>query len=196
MTRRTSIRLGLAVVGVIVVIVAAASFANASGRTSLHDVGGGTADAGSAVADPGVAIRPISGSAIAEPAWCCTSGSAPGLTVSGQATVQGEGATARDEAIAQAVADATDQAKAAAQAANITLGKILDMQVAAPPYAYPYPVAAGTSTSVGVPAAETNAASAPSGTGTACPGRAVCAPTPIPVPIETYASVTITWAIG
>lgn len=87
-----------------------------------------------AVTPPDVAVK----SGIAAPAWCCgTTGSVPGLTTYGQATVDAEGTAARDAAIAAAVQDATSQANAAADAAGITLGAIIDMQVSAAPYYYP-----------------------------------------------------------
>ncbi|HET7929761.1 MAG TPA: SIMPL domain-containing protein, partial [Actinomycetota bacterium] len=77
------------------------------------------------------------GSSIASPAWCCTNGSVPGLTVMGQATINDQGSAARDAAIAEAVADATDQARAAADAAGIQLGAVLDLQVSAMAAVYP-----------------------------------------------------------
>src|SRR6185295_2813139 len=80
-----------------------------------------------------------SGVGIAAPAWCCgTSGMVPGLTTVGQATIDGQDPAARDAAIAAAVKDATSQANAAADAAGIQLGTIVDMQVSVMPYsAYP-----------------------------------------------------------
>ncbi len=49
-------------------------------------------------------------------------GSLAGVTATGQAQLEGQGDEVRDAAIAQAVADARDQADAAALAAGITLG--------------------------------------------------------------------------
>ena len=119
-------------------------------------------------------------SGIAAPAWCCgTSGYVPGLTTYGQATVDGQGAAARDTAIAIAVKDATAQADAAAGAAGITLGAIIDMQVSAMPY-YAYPM-------MGVA----------SGTSGSSPGSAGSGGMePAPDPSFGSVSVTITWALG
>ena len=63
----------------------------------------------------------------------------PGLTTVGQATIDGHDPAARDVAIAAAVKDATAQANAAADAAGIQLGAIIDMQVSVMPY-YAYPM--------------------------------------------------------
>ena len=129
--------------------------------------------------------------------WCCVNGSGPGITVTGQATVHGRGTTARDDAIARAVADATDQANAAAHAAGITLGSIVDMQVSAPPYPYAIPAVGaagaepGSSGSVSSGSSGTSVASGPM-----CPMSAPCAPVGIMLPYQVDASVTITWSIA
>jgi Protein of unknown function (DUF541) len=87
---------------------------------------------------PVATIAPTAeGSSIASPAWCCTTSSVPGLTVMGQAMIKDPGSAARDAAIAEAVVDATDQAQAAADAAGIRLGAVLDMQVSAMAVVYP-----------------------------------------------------------
>ena len=127
---------------------------------------------------------------------CCPGYSSSGLTTSGQASVRGQGTAARDAAITKAVADATDQAKTAANAAGITLGAIIDMQVSSPYFAYPMGVSSSGSEAV-----------ASSGSGTAVPvggalgfpssGSAPGAPMlPAPAQVQTFASVTITWSIG
>jgi hypothetical protein len=153
------------------------------------------------------------GSVMAPVSWCCPGTSPSGLTVTGQASVRGQGREARDSAITQAVADATDQAETAASAAGITLGKIVDIEVSSS--GYPYPLTAGDSTGAeGAAGASGTIVCRPggcpaSGGGIACPGVAECAPTAIvcadsapcpttiaPAPAETFASVTITWAIG
>ncbi len=132
---------------------------------------------GIAVSPPDVAV----GSGIAAPAWCCgTSGYVPGLTATGQGTVDGQDPSARDAAIAAAVKDATAQATAAADAAGITLGAIIDMQVSAMPYYYPM---MGTA----------------SGTSGSSPGSPGGGGGMEPAPMDPYfgsVSVTITWSLG
>jgi hypothetical protein len=133
---------------------------------------------------------------------CCSGSGSTGLTASGEGTVQGQGTSARDEAIAKAVADATDQAKAAAKAAGITLGPIVSLQVSASGYSYPYPVieqggtatgkAVGTNTTTGVIAPIVTGVEPD--TGSTSPG-APGAPGSVG-PVQTYASVTITWSIA
>jgi len=134
------------------------------------------------------AIAPMAeGSSIASPAWCCTTGSVPGLTVMGQATIKDQGSAARDAAITEAVADATDQAQAAADAAGIHLGAVLDMQVSA--MAVVYPMEGTVLPDSGIPVESTGS----SGAGSE-PGATGAGATP-----DRYlgsATVTITWAIG
>ena len=125
---------------------------------------------------------------IASPAWCCATGPVPGLTVMGQATIKDQGSAARDAAIAEAVADATDQAQAAADAAGIHLGAVLDMQVSA--MAVVYPMEGTVSPDSGVAVGSTGSLGAGSepgatGTGVVTPDRYLGS-----------ATVTITWAIG
>jgi hypothetical protein len=94
------------------------------------------------------------------------------------------------------VADATDQAKAAATAAGVTLGAIIDMQVSAPYFAYPMEASAVGS---GTVASSGSGVEVPIGSaiGYASGGSAPGAPPiPTPYPIQTFASVTITWSIG
>jgi hypothetical protein len=152
-------------------------------------------------------------SVMAPVSWCCSGTSPSGVTVTGQASVKGQGKDARDSAITQAVADATDQAETAANAAGITLGKIVDIQVSSSGYPYPM-TAAGSAGAEGSAGASGTFVCRPggcseSGGGVACPGTAACVPTAIacgdsapcpttiaPAPVETFASVTITWAIG
>jgi Protein of unknown function (DUF541) len=173
----------------------AGSSGESSGSTAEGPSGAGafgvpTSGAASTASGVGpVAAIPTTaeGSSIASPAWCCTSGSVPGLTVMGQATIKDQGSAARDAAIAQAVADATDQAQAAADAAGIHLGAVLDLQVSAMAVVYPMEgnvapdsgIAVGSTGSWG-----TGSEPGPSGTG-ATPDRYLGS-----------ATVTITWAIG
>jgi Protein of unknown function (DUF541) len=137
---------------------------------------------------PGAAIAPMAeGSSIASPAWCCTTGSVPGLMVMGQATIKDQGSAARDAAITEAVADATDQAQAAADAVGIHLGAVLDMQVSA--MAVVYPMEGTVQPDSGIPVESTGT----SGAGSE-PGATGAGATP-----DRYlgsATVTITWAIG
>ncbi|MGH2577501.1 MAG: SIMPL domain-containing protein [Actinomycetota bacterium] len=106
----------------------------------------------------------------------------------GQATIKDQGAAARDAAIAEAVADAADQAKAAADAAGIQLGAVLDLEVSAMPIVYPMEGIAYPDAEIATGSADATTGAA-SGPGTTGPG----------VPPDQYlgsATVTITWAIG
>jgi uncharacterized protein YggE len=141
-----------------------------------------TVSTGVAVSGTGSVGAPdgVVSSGIALPAWCCGSSSyVPGLTTVGQATVDGQDSAARNAAIAAAVQDATDQASAAADAAGIQLGAIIDMQVSATPYFYPM-MGTASGTSPGSPA------SGSSGGGME----------PARVPYLGSVTVTITWALG
>ena len=170
---RTSLRL-LAALAVAVTLLAAGGWASAAGRPAQVPL-----------------ARSVDSSAV--PAtWCCPDGAGQGITVTGQASVHGRGATARDDAIASAVADATDQAKAAASAAGVTLGKIVDMQVSTSPFAVPV-YAGGSSSGAGV-APPSDPVGSTTCIGIACPNNAECACPAMPV--QQSASVTITWAIG
>jgi Protein of unknown function (DUF541). len=135
--------------------------------------------------------------ASSSPVWCCVDGQTPGLTVTGEGQVHGRGTDARDAAIARAVADATDQAKAAADAAGVTLGAIVDMQVSSPQYPYAVPEAVSGSSIPGPPADAGSSGASAGAPGGACPMTTSCdGPIVMPVPFAAYASVTITWAIG
>jgi uncharacterized protein YggE len=107
--------------------------------------------------------------------------------VMGQATIKDQGSAARDAAITEAVADATGQAQAAADAAGIHLGAVLDMQVSA--MAVVYPMEGTVQPDSGIPVESTGssvAGSEPGATGAgATPDRYLGS-----------ATVTITWAIG
>ena len=151
---------------------------------------GGWASAAGRPADtpPASAANAPAASAI----WCCPDGAGQGLTVTGQSSVSGRGTTARDQAIAKAVTDATDQATAAASAAGVTLGQIVDMQVSTSPF--PIPVYAGAGSSGGGVAPASGAGRATTCIGVACPNNAECACPQVPA--QQSASVTITWAIG
>ena len=129
-----------------------------------------------------IAVSPpdaVVGSGMVAPTWCCgSSGTVPGLTTYGQATMDGQGQAARDAAIAAAVKDATAQANAAADAAGIQLGAIIDMQVSAMPYIYPMAEDVG-------------------GVSTGAPGSTGMAkPAPRPDPYLGSVSVTVTWSLG
>jgi Protein of unknown function (DUF541) len=167
-------RIGATVIASALVLVVAAATALGQTRPSHETSGAAQAPQSSAVA----------GAAIAEPAWCCATGSVPGITVTGQATIKDESTAARDAAIAEAVADAADQARAAADAAGTPLGEVLDMQVSAMPVVYPMTeaapqpgVAVGSGSSIG--------GADPGATGPDAP-----------VWYQGSATVTITWAIG
>lgn len=126
----------------------------------------------------------VTGAAIAEPAWCCTTGSIPGITVTGEATIKDESTAARNAAIAEAVADAIDQAKVAADAAGTQLGEVLDMQVSAMPVVYPM-IEAAPQPGVAVGSGSSSGGADPGATGPDAPVRYLGS-----------ATVTITWAIG
>jgi hypothetical protein len=184
-----------------------ASAANAFGQTgssyepSGPATGGPTGAEASGVTSSGTAsnasgVGPVAAtttataevSSIASPAWCCATGPVPGLTVMGQATIKDQGSAARDAAIAEAVADATDQAQAAADAAGIHLGAVLDIQVSA--MAIVYPMEGTVSPDSGIAIGSTGSSGAGSepgatGTGVVAPDRYLGS-----------ATVTITWAIG
>jgi uncharacterized protein YggE len=128
-------------------------------------------------------------SSIASPvAWCCTSGSAPGLTAMGQATIKERGEGARDAAIAEAVADAMDQAKTAADAAGIQLGVVLDLEISAMPIVYPME---------GIAPADAGIAAGSAGGATQGMSGPVTSDPAVP-PDQYFgsATVTVTWAIG
>jgi uncharacterized protein YggE len=109
--------------------------------------------------------------------------------------VAGASAAARASAIARAAADAESQAKAAAKGAGISLGRIINVDVSGPSYLYPLPL--GAAANAGLPG---GTSAAPGSSGAASPGRPIpaCrAGSPWPYPgASTYATVTITWAIG
>ena len=188
--RRTSLRSVVALVAAVSVLAVAWGGANALASGTVRPNGAGTAStAGIAT---GIALTPkgVPTDGALPIAWCCPNGGLTGLTVTGQASVHGQGTSARDAAIAQAVVDATDQAKAAAGAAGLSLGRILDLQVSAPPYAYPMGMEASGS-GVSPPADGSSV-----GSGVACPESSPCPPIAMPVRVESFASVTITWSIG
>jgi len=189
--RRYPARLSLALAAAALVLVIGA--ATAFGQdvapfdpASANASGGATVSSGVSVSGTAVASSPDLGvsTAIGAPAWCCeTSSGVPGLTVYGQANVDGQDAAARDAAIAAAVKDATAQANAAADAAGIQLGPIIDMQVSAMPVFYP--MAEGVPTATSAPGSSTGSSA---GGGTE--------PVPDPAPYFGSVSVTITWSIG
>ncbi|MGZ5213288.1 MAG: SIMPL domain-containing protein [Actinomycetota bacterium] len=184
-SRRYPARLVLALAAAALVLVIGAASAFGQGAAPSGDPSGGggvsgtTGSMGIGVGTT-IAVPPDSpvASGIAAPAWCCgTSGYVPGLTVIGQATVDGQDPSARDVAIAAAVQDATAQANVAADAAGIQLGAIIDMQVSAMPYFYPM---MGTT----------------SGSSGSSPGSGGGGMEPAPDPYFGSVSVTITWSLG
>ncbi|MGH3626681.1 MAG: SIMPL domain-containing protein [Sciscionella sp.] len=164
----------LAVAGVVLVIGSVA----ASGQTAqppIPTIGTGTSGS-SGFAVSGTAVAGTTGvvsSGISAPVWCCgATATVPGLTAAGQATITGRGTAARDAAIVKAVQDATEQAQAAAGAAGIQLGPIVDLQISSAPMVYPLAVGAGS----------------PSGPAGSDPAQ--------PVPYLGSVCVTITWSLG
>ena len=196
-------RIVMTVVACAVLLIAAAASAlgqtgssrDPSGPAAEGPTGAGTsgvANSGTASHASGIgpvaAVTPtLEGSSIASPAWCCTTGYVPGLTVMGQATIKDQGDAARDAAIAEAVADATDQAQAAADAAGIHLGAVLDMQVSA--MAVVYPMEGTVSPDSGIAVGSTGSSGAGSEPGATGPDAT-------PDRYLGSATVTITWAIG
>ncbi len=180
-SRRYPGRLLLALASAVAVLVIGAAAAWGQSAPSDSPSTGGVVSGSSGSSGVGIssgtAVARSAGivsSGIAVPAWCCgTTGSVPGLTVLGQATVDGQDTATRDAAIARAVQDATDQAHAAADAAGIQLGAIIDLQVSAMPFFTPMMEGAGGSSP-----------GSPSG------GMAN------PMMYQSSVSVTITWAIG
>jgi hypothetical protein len=161
--------------------------ASASGVTS-SGTASNASGVGPVAATTTATAEGSSTTSIASPAWCCATGPVPGLTVMGQATIKDQGSAARDAAIAEAVADATDQAQAAADAAGIHLGAVLDIQVSA--MAIVYPMEGTVSPDSGIAIGSTGSSGAGSepgatGTGVVAPDRYLGS-----------ATVTITWAIG
>jgi hypothetical protein len=155
------------------------------------------AGAGTGVASAGTGtdvVTAVTSPTVSYPTWCCSAGNPLGLTVTGEATVRGNDATARSAAIASAVADAEAQAKAVAHAAGISLGRIINIEVSTPYYPYPIPLGAARAGNTTNPPPATGASGAPgSGAPTPeCPAGSECA---YPA-ATTYASVTVTWAIS
>jgi Protein of unknown function (DUF541) len=148
-----------------------------SGSPSTGGGSSGSSGSSSVSVSSGTAVATSAGIAstgIAAPAWCCgATGSVPGLTVVGQATVDGQDPAARDAAIASAVQDATDQAQTAAAAAGVDLGAIIDLQVSAMPFFTPMMGGA-------------------SGSSPGSPGGG----TTEPMSYQGAVTVTITWSLG
>jgi len=144
------------------------------------------ASSGVAVSTPAPSVAPI------EPSfpWCCSGPSGPGLTVTGQASVNGRGTSGRDQAIAKAVADATDQATAAAEAAGVTLGRTLNMEVFASE-AYPCPVA-GEFGATGIAGPTIDGSTPSSGAVVSCQPSVACPAQPC---TGSYATASMTWSI-
>ena len=174
----TRLVLAIAIAATVLVIGAAAAFGQGAPRSDQPVSGGGVSGMpGTTITSPpDVAVS--SGIGIAAPAWCCgPAGAVPGLTTFGQASIDGQDPAARYAAIAAAVKDAKAQAIAAADAAGIQLGSIIDMQVSVmPSYAYPMVGAA-------------------SGSSPGSPGGGGMEPAPAPDEFQGSVSVTVTWAL-
>jgi Protein of unknown function (DUF541) len=181
-SRRSPVRLvlAIAIAATVLVIGAAAAFGQGAPRSDQPVSGGGDSGIpGATIASPPDGVV-SSGVGIAAPAWCCgASGSVPGLTTVGQATIDGQDPAARDAALAAAVKDATAQANAAADAAGIQLGSIIDMQVSVMPY-YAYPMMGAAS------------GSSPGSPG----GGGGTEPAPAPDVFQGSVSVTVTWGLS
>ena len=124
-------------------------------------------------------------------------GSLAGVTATGQAQLEGQGDEVRDAAIAQAVADAREQADAAALAAGITLGKVIDLDISAPPF-YPVPLPAGAEggkAGGGAPGSTGSTGAAPVAPIPTCYPDVPCDDTPEFQPM-TFVTVTITWEVA
>ena len=167
-------RIVVTVIASALVLVFAA--ATALGQTRSSDEPSGSAQAPQSAA--------VASAANVAPAWCCETGPIPGITVTGQATIKDEGTAASDAAIAEAVADATDQAKVAAEAAGTQLGEVLDMQVSAMPVVYPM-IEAAPQPGVAVASGSSSGGADPGATGPDAPVR-----------YQGSVTATITWAIG
>lgn len=176
----TRLVLALSIAAAVLVIGAAAAFGQGAPRSDQPVSGGGVSGMPGTSVDPPPYGAVSSGIGMAAPVWCCgTPGAVPGLTTFGQAAIDGQGQGARDAAIAAAVKDATGQAAAAADAAGIQLGSIIDMQVSVmPSYAYPM-----TGTASG---------SSPGSPG----GGGGMEPAPVPDIVQGSVSVTVTWALS
>ena len=191
MVSRIPIRAGVAVAASLMVIVVGAGIGGASTSSSSPPI---TRTILSSPRDDAVSIPapPVTRLESSLP-WCCDGASGPGLTVTGQANVNGQGANGRDQAIAQAVADATDQATAAAEAAGVTLGQVIDMEVSAF-MPYPCPVAGGVGgTAIAGPTAIGGGSSPSQGAIAECEPSVPCPAQPC---AGAYATVTMTWSIG
>ena len=176
-------RLGLALGAVAALGLFAGGTASSSLAATVLTVG--ASGSGSAIACPAIeGANSTIGCGGYPIAWFPPNGMLPGITVTGQAVLNGSGPKIRDEAIRMAVADAKEQAEVAADAAGAKLGQVMSMQVSGSGYPYPIGIAAdgGASTAIGSvsPACEK---------GAACPPNVVA-------PVQTFVSVTITWALG
>ena len=101
--RRTSPRSIVALVAVVSVLAiawgGASALASGTGRPNGADT------ASTAGTTTGIALPPggLPNDGALPIAWCCPDGGVTGLTVTGKASVHGQGTSARDTAIAQAV---------------------------------------------------------------------------------------------
>lgn len=175
-----------------IVVGARGYISGPSARRYGRDAGGGRpGQPGRHVADQRRRFR------ASTPAWCCSTANATGVTATGQGSARGSGPGARAKAIAKAIADAKSQAIAAAGAAGITLGRIIDIEVSAPFYAVPVesspPAASGApgNSGSGSAAPATTSPSISNPSTTTCPALPGCS-----YQASVSASVTLTWAIG
>ena len=215
--RKIRLSVGVAVV-VVAVLIGATSSTTAAAGGEGDRVATVPGYVGSDAQTPQVGVPEVDASAgatvgIARPDIAVGPGyaSGQGITASGQAAVDGDGADARDAAIRAAVTDARAQAHAAVAAAGASLGRVVAIQVFAPLPPEPAPAGSGagggSSGSTGgatdpgaVAGSEGAAVFAPPrcsdpkgcvGAEPACdPAAAEC------VAYQTYASVTITWSLA
>jgi Protein of unknown function (DUF541) len=189
-SKSVRIALGL-VVAATLAGLSVAAFAARSGAQPL------SAGAATGVACPAVeATRDVSMCGM--PVWCCPTAPLGGITVTGQATMRGSSAQVRNQAIARAVADAREQAEAAAAAAGVKLGQVLAMQISAS--GYPYVMEAGVATGgpgQSAPSSDGRSTLPATGSpdGVPCPAEGDCV-SPSPIPVQTFVSVTVTWALA
>lgn len=182
LTKRLGVALGA--------VVALGLFAGGSASSSLASTVGsssGASGSGSAIACPAIeGANGVTGCGGSPIVWFPPNGTMPGITVTGQAVLNGSGPKVRDEAIRMAVADAREQAEVAADAAGVKLGQVLSMQVSGSGYPYPIGMAADAAASTAVGVATP-----------ACAKDAPCPPVIVsPAPVQTFVSVTVTWALG
>ena len=103
--RRTSLRSVVAFVAAVSVLAVAWGGASALATGTARPSGADSASTAGISTGIALAPRGVPTDGALPIAWCCPNGGLTGLTVTGQASVHGQGTSARDAAIAQAVAD-------------------------------------------------------------------------------------------